>query len=431
MKRKVSTICISLSLSLSLSGCGSIYSNYREIEQLLVIETMGFDQRPGGVEISLAAGISPGSREPVRLTGSGRTISAAMDNARNFSFEDELFCDQTNAILIGEDTARESMEPYLSYICQSPILRTDVPVFIIRGGRAQDAIINCGDGQHGVSEILQGVTEYLQYRGASHVFKASDIVRSSLRHGSALCCVLEYTDSTEPPVGKAQSGGSGNSQSGGGSSGGSGGSQGGSGNSGGSGGSQDSGGSEDSGAGQGTAKTLAVAGFGVLKDNRLTAFIDNEAAVGVGFLINEVGISLIELSDNKGERVVLEINDGGSRLVPRWGSSGKLETLDFYIDVMATVTEINDDSDLSDDEYNKSLTKALEDYVAERAAQVLRLSAELGADFLGLEAMVDMSQPLLWQLSGERLSSLLPELELKVAVTGRLSHTNDMKESLT
>lgn len=414
MKTRVSVICIILSLSLLLSGCGSVYSNYREVEQLLVIETMGIDYRPGGVELSMAAGMkSTVGKGPVRLTGSGESISAAMDQARNYSFEDELFCSQTNSILIGEEAARHGIESYLSYICQSPILRTDLPLFIIKGGSARDAILNTGDGQHGVAEILQGVTEYLQYRGSSHVFKAADIIRSSLRHGSALCCVLEYTDSAEPPVAGTQEKTSASTPeenpSGG-----------------------DKSGGEESASGSGAqAKTLAVAGFGVLQGNRLVAYIDDELAVGVGFLINEVGISVIELSDARDRPVVLEINDGRSRLIPRWDETGQLSGLDFDIEVSATATEINDDADLSDEDYINELTGALEDYVAALCARVLRLSSRLEADFLGLGGQVDMAEPLFWRMQGKTLSQLLPGLEMRVSVRGSLSHSNDMKESLT
>lgn len=441
-KAIVSTICIICAAAI-LAGCGGVYSNYREVEQLLVIETMGFDYRPGGVELSLASGISPG-KGPVRLTGSGKTLSAAMDMARNYSFEDELFCSQTNSILIGEEAARQGIEGYLSYICQSPILRTDVPVFIIRGGSAKEAILNTGDGEHGVSEILQGVTEYLEYRGASHIFKASDIVRSNLRHGSALCCVLEYTQSLEPPLGKAQgegdaaaSGGetqNGNNRSG-------------------SGeespppdqspspspqaaqGAEDEGqqasASESGGDNGGKARTLAVAGYAVLKDNRLVSYLDKTQAVGVGFLINKVGINMVELPDGEGETVVLEISDGQSRLTPLYYKDGSLRRLDFAVEVSATVTEINDHANLLDEDYTRQLTTALESYVAERVEEVLRLSARLKSDFLGLGGQLERYDAVLWHMLPGDFAESLPELEMSVSVKAKLSHANDMKESLT
>lgn len=415
--------------ALLLSGCGSIYSNYREVEQLLLIETMGFDLLPEGVRLTMAAGMqSGGGKGAIRLSGTGGSISAAMDRARNYSFEDELFYSQTNGILIGEEAAEQGIEPFLSYICQSPILRTDVPVFIVRGGSAHEAIMNCGDAQHGVSEILQGVTEYLEYRGATHIFNASELVRSDLRHGSALACVLEYTDSAEPPAGEgrpsqAEKSPASPSPSGAQSSGDM--------------GQREGAASEEEGASHGGdsegsgAKTLAVAGYGVLKGNRLLAYIDNTQAVGVGFLIDQVGISTVELSDGRGKPVVLEINDGKSHVRPLWNADGSLRKLEISLEASAAVTEINDDADLSDKDYIRQLTEALESYLAEQAGQVLRLSSRLGSDFLSLESRVQQAEPVLTALLKEDFASLLGELEMSLSVNARLSHTNDMKESLT
>lgn len=378
-----------------LSGCGSIYSNYREVEQLLVIETMGFDSLPGGVRLTLASGLNSGGMQgPIKLSGTGATISAAMDQARNYSFEDELFCSQTNSILIGEDAARENMEPYLSYICQSPILRTDVPVFIIRGSSAYESIMSSGDSRHGVSEILKGVTEYLETRGGSHIFKAAQISRDSLCHGSALCCTLEYSQSAEPPLENTQS-------------------------------------EQNRDESESDAYTLAVSGFGVLKDNRLIEYIDKEAAVGVSFLINKVGISSVQLKDISGRDVVLEISGGGSEIRPRWSENGELTGLDIRLDIKATVTEMNDNADLSQESYTNQLTRALEEHVAELCGEILKRSARLEADFLALGSQVERHSPLLFRHMNKSFSETLPGLEFRIGAQASLSHTNDMKESLT
>lgn len=380
--------------SIILSGCGSVYSNYKEIEQLLVIDTMGFDYVPGGVELSMAAGIGPGgAREPIRLSGIGSSISSAMDDARNYSFEDELFCSQTSSILIGEEAAKNGIEGVLSYICQSPILRTDLPVFIVKGSSAKESIMNSGDSQHGVAEILQGVSEYLETRGGSHIFKASQLVRSNLRYGSALACVLEYSDSAEAPAGSAPN--QKNEE-------------------------QDS-----------AAKTLAVAGFGVLKDNVLLAYIDSRQAVGLSFLINKVGVSTVELEDGFGQEVVLEISGGSGDIEPVWDADGAPKKLNIKVDVKAAVAELKSGGDLSEEAYINALSAALEKYIAGQIRDILRLSAKLEADFLALGAAVEQASPLMFRHMDFPFAQYLSSLEFSVAVSARLSHTNDMKESLT
>ena len=81
MKR---ALCILLVLAMlpSLCACGSIYSNYREMEQLLVLQTMGLDTADGGVRLSLAsaANTEKGS-SPIRLEVEGVNISSAFPAA--------------------------------------------------------------------------------------------------------------------------------------------------------------------------------------------------------------------------------------------------------------------------------------------------------------------------------------------------------------
>ena len=54
LTRIIAVVC----LAALLSGCsgGSVYSNYREIEQLMVIQTMGFDYAKSGVRLSASSG---------------------------------------------------------------------------------------------------------------------------------------------------------------------------------------------------------------------------------------------------------------------------------------------------------------------------------------------------------------------------------------
>ena len=120
MKKYLLTIIIIVG-SLNLSGCaGSIYSQYREIEQMRVIQTMGIDKAENGVKLSLAsAGSKNSNTVPAILSGTGKSISTALQRIRNYSCEESLFCAHVGHILIGEDAAKSGIENILSYICHS------------------------------------------------------------------------------------------------------------------------------------------------------------------------------------------------------------------------------------------------------------------------------------------------------------------------
>ena len=115
MKKLICFICAA-SLVL-LSGCsgGSIYTNYREIEQLMVIQTMGFDKSPDGITLSVStgnsdSGTSSGSTT-AHMSASAKTISLAEDRLRDYSASEELFFAHTSYIAIGEACARSSLTP--------------------------------------------------------------------------------------------------------------------------------------------------------------------------------------------------------------------------------------------------------------------------------------------------------------------------------
>ena len=91
--------------ALPLSGCKSIYNNYKEIEQLLVIQTMGLDTQGGGVLLSLASAAGSNGSSPRRLQSGGESITTAMERIYNYSYEEQLFLSHVGQLIIGEDAA--------------------------------------------------------------------------------------------------------------------------------------------------------------------------------------------------------------------------------------------------------------------------------------------------------------------------------------
>ena len=62
--RKLIAILCALGVAVLSAGCsgGSIYSNYRDIAELMIVQTLGFDSMPdGGVTVSVSAEGSSGA----------------------------------------------------------------------------------------------------------------------------------------------------------------------------------------------------------------------------------------------------------------------------------------------------------------------------------------------------------------------------------
>ena len=410
MKRGLSLLII-ICMLLSLSGCSGIYSNFRELERLLVIQTMGIDYAEEGVGISLASGAKSDGSSPVRLFSPGVSITSAIAHILSYSQEQELFLSHTSHVVLGEEAAKNGINGYLSYICRSPNLRTDIPLYIVKGGTAQEAVMQVGEGSKGISEVLEAVRANVDERGDSKAFSASELLRNLERNGSGLICAIECSPSIQEG-GTKQEGDSGSSA--------------------GTGGME----SPDSTGGSGSgeekqekqALTAAAVGYGVIRGDKLCAYLDKEQAIGVGLLLNIVGISDIVVTDRYATPVTLELDQGSSVIKPVWAEDGSLEMLDIQIKAAANIAEIGGGGHFGEPDYEDYLTAQLETAVSERVSAVIQLSKSLQADFLGLGSIVEMDDAEKFRALGGDFASLLPGLPVRISVSGQIKHTNDIRD---
>ena len=413
MKRFLSLLIIMCALP-ALSGCSSIYSNYREIQQLMVVQTMGIDREKGGVQVSMAAAAEASGGGPRRMSAQGSTITAAIDRAYKLSYEEEIFFSHVNHLLVGEAAAEEGLDAFLDYVSQSPTMRIDIPLYIVRGSTANQAVMEVGDSSKGISEVMQTVHESFASPSNSRVFTVADTINSLLRYGSALVCAVECVPSSESvSPGKsasAQGGGEQNAQQG-----------------------EEQNPQQEEGQNaqdktQGETPLMAVpAGYAVIRDGKLCKFIEPEEAAAVGLLTGSLPITDITVTDRNGKDASLELNQGSAEITPVWGGKGQLKGLNIQAQVSASVLETDNWQQGSSNEYINHLTAQLESAVSQRLSSLLRTSMKLKADFLGLAGQVERKSPENYRLMSQRFSELLPGLELQITVSGQLSHTNDMK----
>lgn len=426
MKRFLSLLIIICSLP-TFSGCSSIYSNYREIQQLMVIQTMGFDREKGAMQISMAAAAEASGGGPRRMSAQGGTITAAIDRAYKLSYEEEIFLSHVNHLLVGEAAAEEGLGSLLDYVCQSPTMRIDIPLYIVRGGTANQAVMEVGDDNKGISEVMQTVRESFASPSNSHVFTVADTINSLLRYGSALVCAVECVPSSEP-IGPSKSE---NSQQSSGQE-----SQQGEDQAAQQDGSQDVQQGKSQSEGQGTQETtqeesplMAVpAGYAVIREGKLCKFIETEDAVAVGLITDSLPITDITVKDRNGKDAALELTHGSADVTPVWDSEGKLKGLNIQAQVKASVLETGSWEHSDGNEYINHLTAQLESAISQRLSELLHCSMQLKADFLGLAGQVERKSPENYRLMSQSFPELLPGLELEITVRGQLSHTNDMKE---
>lgn len=364
--RRALAVMLSLLVFLPVSGCTlSVYNNYRELERLQVIETVGFDAaEDGGVTLSISAGRDASGREPVRASASAQSVTEAMQELQDRSRSDELFFSGTGCILVGEEAAAETSR-WLELIARSDTLRLDTPLFIVRSGEASELVTEAGGEESDITQIMQALMHYAEKSGPARIFTCADAARSLIENGAALTgAVREGEDASKEG-----------------------------------------------------SLTAELDGYAILGgEGRLMGYIDGEDALGVGLYCGEPGRAALTLS----EGVTAELAGGSVELVPTWGEDGSITALEARVSVDAIVLEALPGLELGSDEAREAIERELAGRASGWIYNILSKSVSLGLDFLGLGQQLERDDPERWHAMTAPWGAMLPELEITVSAGAEL-----------
>ena len=379
MKRRFLLMMLLLALPLGLGGCALYPERLHGVERLLVVQAMGLDYSGDALRLSLCSAADSARGEgPVRLSGSGLTIRDAADDVARRVTDEELFCAHTGQLLIGEESARRGIGDVLRYVCRSRELRMDLPLYVVREGSAEEALLGTGDERSGAVEVLEMLAASAPAREGGEAPSVSRIAGTLEEGGCALVAALRCVPASEQQ--------------------------------------------ED-----GALLTLAPAGCGVIRDGRLVAFLDEEDMAGLDLLTGARGVHTLLVRDRNGRRVTLRTAPGKTSLRALRDGDGALTGLELTVTLPVSVSEIDGRGALSDAAYADALTAAAEREILRRAGRVVGLEKSLGADFLGLKERLA-----LLSTAGERerdaaLLAAPGELEIRLAAGVTIQHANDLR----
>lgn len=357
-----------------LCGCGSLYAQRREVERLRLAETLGLDAAPGGVLVSLAASSGPGEEGAACFSAPGASVSQAMEQLRLRSPEEPLFCGHLQQILLGEELARRGIGGFLAFVCRSSDLRLDMPIFLLLEDRAQRAMTEACGGGKDIADALSALER--REGGTPRLSTAGAVLQDLERQGAALLRCLRLSPGSE--------------------------------------------------TGEGSALTVSPAGYGVLVGDSLQALIGPEEAPAAALLCGDLRPCPLLLRDALGRTVTLELQEGELRLEPLWDGDGALCGLELSVRVSAALLEIDGFDRAADEAFQNAVTARMEAELQRQIEALLRLSRELGADFLGLGRRLEQAAPLRCRGLGRELGALLPSLPVRVTVRAELRHAGDL-----
>ena len=384
LTRIIAVVC----LAALLSGCsgGSVYSNYREIEQLMVIQTMGFDYAKSGVRLSASSGSDSaggggggnakggeqgGSAQVARLSAEAESFSLAKERMQDCSAREDLYFAHTSYIAVGGESAKKSVMPFFDYIERSTELRLDIPLFVVTNGAASELVLGAGGESYDATSVLRSLERNLTLRGDGVIYNAAQIVTALDTNGCALISAVKAVKADESVKEAKQS-----------------------------------------------ELTAIPDGYTVIKNGKAVGSIPIEYARGVNILQNKVGPSSVEL-DTDGTRATVQLDKCSCDINPVFDGE-HLAGLDIQITLTAALSETADSIE------TQKLSRALANTAKLWVTKVLGISQSLECDFLQLGSVLERKEPKRLAGMSSDLSESLPSIYYNVGVEAEVNRSFDV-----
>ena len=369
MKKFIAALC-ALSLMLTASGCsgGSIYSNYRDIAELLVIQTLGFDLSDAGVRLSVSAEGSTGAgkdnegKTPVRLSVDAQSMTEAQDALQHYSGGLRLFFGHTAYIVLGENVLNTDTAQFFDCIERDAAFRLCIPVFAASGS-ASELVMGAGADEHDATRLMRAVTENLRLRGDAHIFTAAEIVSALDSNGAALICAVKAVpaDTIDPDAAEGE-------------------------------------------------MAIVPDGYTIINNNKAAGHIPMELARGVSLILNEAGSMPVVVGN-----ATLQIDRSSCELEPVFGDG--LEGVAININISASLAEARGEFDPGE------LTREFEAEARSWVEDVLELQKSSACDFLHLGSALEIRHPQRLRGASENFALIAPGLDFTVRVTADLDRS--------
>ena len=378
---RAQTLALLLAAGLLCSGCGSgaISSNYRPVEDLTLVQTIGVDRAPEGVCLSASTGRVGENEPPQRMTQTGETVLAALDRLQDRTPNAELFYAQTSYLLLGEEAAAAGeLAPLLDFIARNPDMRLSAPLFLVQGAAAQQAVMDTGDDRTDVTEALAALQKDTALSGASHAFSCVDIARALAGSGCAAVGAVACVRTPESEGGKL---------------------------------------------------ALAPAGYAIFRGGDYLGCITPETARGASMLLGVVTNGDIAVRDGDGSTVMLTLNTCRAAIRPVW-DGGTLARVDVTLRLRAGISELRTPRRITTQAYQDELNAALAACVGGWVRDALAASQALEADFLGVGQAIAVRSGRRWAAIRDGWAELWPDVPVRVTVDADVGRTYDLRDGI-
>lgn len=176
-------IIVCLIFTLNLSACTaltSVYKNYRDIEDIRLIQVVHFDEIGDNYIVSVASAGDIGDEEAIILSATAPSISMAFEDISAKSTAATLYYAHVSSILLSANSAN-NIDTYLDYIKSNLDFRLDTNMILVEDYSDNSDIV----------QTLSSLETYIKKSGYYIIYSAQDILCMIEKYNVALILALD------------------------------------------------------------------------------------------------------------------------------------------------------------------------------------------------------------------------------------------------
>lgn len=326
-----------LAACLLLAGCSG-FPTAREMGDMALLRTLGVDPSPAGVAVTGSTGPRTrgikGEGEPALTLSADRESLSAACLAMQGQSDSFVFFGYVDQLLVGQALAEEGVRPVLDYFSRDAELGLGAQMWLVRGSSAREAL--SAGGEQGVDSRLETLQNDSEMGIANLTRTAGETYADLLELGCA------YVPTLSP-------------------------------------------------AGDGDA-LLTEAGYGVLKGDTLSGFLEGEAARGLELLAGGPSSDILDVDLPVGPASVKVTSARTKSALDFRGNTPSVLKLSCQIEARLSEYRQRPEGEELD-----RLRAELESRERGRIEEALDRLRAWGTDCTGLGAEAGMSRPARWQ----------------------------------
>ena len=361
-----------------LIGCWS----RRELDTLSIISAIGIDKseedgklsvtfqiiKPSALKGSSSSEAAPsGSTGVLVLTSTGYTI---IDAARNATMQSDrkLFFPQNKVIVVGEELAREGINPLLDFLNRDPEQRRSSWLLVAKG-KAHD-IINAKHEQVNIpAEAIVNMIKSSSNTSTAVKVDINEFIKNLTNPGSdPIACRIEMIQDDKTKNQK-----------------------------------------------------MRFTGTSVFKRDKLIGFLDQYETRGLNWVLGKVvsGIILVKSPLDENKDVALEIIRARSKITPEI-LNNDIKTI-VEVDAEGNLAEQLSEVTLTNSEMFKKLEQRMAQVIKDEIQLVLeKAQKEWGVDIFGFGKAVHRKYPQVWKKLQSNWRELLSEVNVEIKVKAKI-----------